>query len=75
MESNNTIMNLPSGFLDTLTSDELEKLRNANNDLNDIKQRFKEWNGDADLKAHIAAVSAKQAAEQAACERIRSRFK
>lgn len=70
-----TMMNLPSEFLDTLTSDELEKLRNANNDLNDIKQRFKEWNGDADLKAHIEKLRATQAAEQAACERVRSRFK
>lgn len=70
-----TMMSLPEGFIATLSADELEKLRNANNDLNDIKQRFKEWNGDADLKAHIEKLRATQAAEQAACERVRSRFK
>lgn len=70
-----TMLNLPEDFINSLSADELEKLRNANNDFYDIKARYKQWCGDDDLKAHIEAVGAAQRAEQEHAQAMRERFK
>lgn len=75
MDNENTIFNLPTDFLDTLSADELAQLKNAHTTMASIESRYDQWNGKADLKAHIEAVGAKARAEQEHADYMRNRFK
>lgn len=58
-----TIFNLEPEFLDSLTSDELQKLSDAKNVIDTAEKRYREWNGDNGVKQHIAEIGARQRAE------------
>lgn len=70
-----TIFNLEPEFLDSLSSDELQKLSDAKNVIDTAQERYKQWNGDNGVKQHIAEVGARQRAEQQHAEEMKRKFK
>lgn len=67
---------LSADFVDTLSDDDLQKLSDARKTIQSYQNKQKECGGvDENLREYLIAQEAKRAAEEEACERLRSRFK
>lgn len=67
---------LSADFVDTLNDDDLQKLNDAKKTIQLYQNKQKECSGvDENLRAYLIAQAEKRAAEEEACERVRSRFK